>query len=298
MSSISKCCIENNIKLKKVEYLKNSIIIYSDDTKYLLKEGNNDLELFDYFEKVGFHNYLHRINKDNNDYSLYIYCDDINSDKDLKIKGLIDVISTLHLKTMYYTELSTNQFDQLYNNINKEIEYTRNYYLDLQDYIEEYPFPKIDHLFLIKNISMIYQILLLSKKKLDEWYNMKKLNLRKSYIIGDNNSLDNFRFCDNSYFINYNKCHEDIFIYDLVYLYKNEVLNVDFIEVFNLYKEKILLEDEEINLFKALICIPNKITFSKDMYENTIKINNLLDYISRTFSIVLEKNEENQEANE
>ena len=43
-----------------------------------------------------------------------------------------------------------------YKEIKDRIEYLTNYYLDLQDYIERFSFPRIDYYYLIKNISKFY----------------------------------------------------------------------------------------------------------------------------------------------
>lgn len=54
-----------------------------------------------------------------------------------------------------------------YKNVKDKIEYLRNYYLDLQDYIERFSFPRIDYYYLIKNISQFYVVLDKAKVILD-----------------------------------------------------------------------------------------------------------------------------------
>ena len=93
--------------------------------------------------------------------------------------------------------------DDIYNTINDSITYIRNYYLDYQDYIESFEFPRIDYLFLIKNISLVYKSLNISKDKLDKWY-------------------------------------------------KN---------------------NDDKYLFYSIICIPERMMFSKDIYENIVILN-------------------------
>ena len=117
--------------------------------------------------------------------------------------------------------------DDIYNIINDSITYIRNYYLDYQDYIESFEFPRIDYLFLIKNISLLYKALNISKEILDKWY-----------------------------------------------------------------KDK-----DEKYLFYSIICIPEKIMFSKDIYKNIVKINRLFNHTNNSIKFVLEKNKEDEKTN-
>lgn len=117
--------------------------------------------------------------------------------------------------------------EELYKIIDDRITYIMNYYLDYQDYIENFEFPRVDYLFLIKNISIFYKSLNLSKEKINQWY----------------------------------------------------------------------MDNDVENLFDSLICIPKKIIFSKDIYENTVVINRELKRINKIKKINLEKNEKYKETN-
>ncbi|MBQ9019322.1 MAG: hypothetical protein IJ097_03295 [Bacilli bacterium] len=61
--------------------------------------------------------------------------------------------------------------NNIYNRIDKRINYLMDYYLDWQDYIERFSFPRIDYYYLINNISSFYTMLKLSKKYLKKWNN-------------------------------------------------------------------------------------------------------------------------------
>ena len=56
------------------------------------------------------------------------------------------------------------------NDILKEtIEYLRDYYLDWNDYIERFSFPRMDYYYLLINISSFYKMIDLSFYRLDEY---------------------------------------------------------------------------------------------------------------------------------
>lgn len=86
------------------------------------------------------------------------------------------------------------------NNVLKEtIDYLRNYYLDWQDYIERFSFPRMDYYYLLINISSFYKVLDLLSKKLEEWDNEDEISLfyilsyMPKKIIFSKNIYSNFK---------------------------------------------------------------------------------------------------------
>lgn len=75
--------------------------------------------------------------------------------------------------------------------INNKIEYLMNYYLDLQDYIERFSFPRIDYYYLLKNISKFYEVLNKAKYYLDNNEKEKALTLLPQKIEFTNNIYQN-----------------------------------------------------------------------------------------------------------
>lgn len=151
--------------------------------------------------------------------------------------------------------------EEVYKNIQLEIDNTFKYYLDLQDYIEELLVPKVDYSFLLKNMSLIYSILTLSKGKLDDWY--------KTGIVSNYDYIHNYanRYKDNYYRINNNESFVDSNI-----------------------------NAQECNLFFSMICIPWKIEFISDSYTNILLIKELLNYVNYTSNLVLEEDKKYQKA--
>jgi hypothetical protein len=69
------------------------------------------------------------------------------------------------------------------NDILKEaIEYLRDYYLDWNDYIERFSFPRMDYYYLLINISSFYKMIDLSFYRLDE-YKKDDSELNLFYVL-------------------------------------------------------------------------------------------------------------------
>lgn len=69
------------------------------------------------------------------------------------------------------------------NNVLKEtIEYLRDYYLDWNDYIERFSFPRMDYYFLLINISSFYKMIDLSLYRLEE-YEKEDNELNLLYVL-------------------------------------------------------------------------------------------------------------------
>lgn len=64
------------------------------------------------------------------------------------------------------------------NELKEAIEYLRDYYLDWNDYIERFSFPRMDYYYLLINISSFYKMIDLSFYKLGKYEkNNNELNL-------------------------------------------------------------------------------------------------------------------------
>ena len=259
----------------------------------MLKEDSFDRKLFSYFEDIQYQYYLKKINEDIDPYSLYLYPMDGEKDFDSVGVKLIEAITNLQLKTVYDEEMSNEEFESIYQKIVDDIDYQMKYYLDWQDYIENFSFPRIDYYYLLLHISLFYKILRRARHYLDLWYQKKKLIFRKCYSI-HNVSFSNFIASNSSCFLDFGSCYKDFLITDFVCFYKNELLSFDMNSLFDIYKKNLFLSEEEILLFKTFICIPKKLEFSKNVYDNTVSIYYLLEYIEKTHSF-LEEYEKYQE---
>lgn len=92
------------------------------------------------------------------------------------------------------------------NNILKEtIEYLRDYYLDWNDYIERFSFPRLDYYYLLINISSFYNMIDFSLYRLEKYEDDNdELNLiyvlisMPKKIVFTNCIYDNFKIIKSS----------------------------------------------------------------------------------------------------
>lgn len=173
------------------------------------------------------------------------------------------------VKEICYTDDSINE---IYKKITDDMDSIFNYYLNMQDKIEEMLYPSESFYILIINVSKIYYLVDLGRFFLDKWMSNKNKIIRKIPII--NNRINNVNNTDYKYIVSL----VDSF-------YKERKLTINEIESF-------VLKDYEMFNFLGLISIIPKISgVDKD------EVVSLINYVDKTYNYVLEKYKEYQEKN-
>lgn len=282
----------------KIVYQSNCRIVSKDDQKYLRKiRKSNKEELFEYLKNKGFQNFLPYIEQ-KKDYELYRYIEDIKIPKEDKAIELMYVLSLLHTTTTTYQDIDIDKMKELFETTKEKITFLRNYYLDLQDYIETKEFMSPAEQLLMRNISNFYKALNYSEYKLNSWYKVKEKTSKERIVQLHNNlSLEHFLKEDVAYLVNWDKAKKDYVIYDFINFYKHEYLNLEMTSLFELYQSKYQYTEEEQLLFESLISLPPQIIFNKTNYINTINTKNIVTYVIKTSEFLSKQNEENQESN-
>ncbi len=282
--------------VQSVEYHKNYLIVKCENQKYYCQKIDYSLsKLLTYFQKIDF-SYVGPLTHYDDHYLLY--CINQKEEKnDLKGKKLIQVLSSLHQKSVIIKEYSLEEKQKKYDFIHSMIESRMKYYLSLQDEIDEYYFPPPAYYLFIKNISKVYSLLHYAFQQLDIWYQNEKLEYRDVFLI-HNVCFDNFHFGDSCFFYDYGNENRGEPIYDVLSFFRKELFEIDLDSLFSLYQEVFPLRDEEISLFFCMLAIPDEISFQNYDFQNTILVRKFVNSIDKISSFLLEKNEENQETNE
>lgn len=296
MNNISLCIDTFHLQIHKIEKKKNYIILYGKDKKYLLKEKSINKEIYEYLKTIEYPYFVPIINNEMDPYTLSIYVDEVTNDDILKGKKIIEALLYIHNKSIYEETLTENEKKGIYEKIKKVLEEKERYYEELQNYIEEFSFPRVDYYYLINNISLFYKSIWTSRSFLEKWYEENPSIMMKAMTI-QNVSLDNFVFSSTSYFIDINSCLEDYRIYDLVNFYREDALKTSLSSLLKKYNSQSPLTSSEQTLLNCLISIPDTIPFTNHIYQNTVKIKNSLDKIDKTFILVSEKNKEDEKTN-
>ena len=294
---IKKVLGENDLSLNNISYRGHSRIITTNKGKFVIKEKKSNLkEIYDYLNVKKYYSYLPITNDYNDSYELYPFVEEVNTDNSSKAVDMVYELAMLHVKTTTYEEVNLDEIKKLYEETNKRIDYLYKYYLDLQDYIESNVYMAPAEYLLIRNISIIYQLLRFSKEKLDAWYQEKEKLKKERYVLLNNNlKLDHFLEGENNYFINWSKARRGIVVYDFLNFFHNNYLELDMKSLYDLYQTKYPFTKDEENLFLALLAIPSEVNFKNSNYINTIKVKNLVVYLNKVMVFALKEDEKYQE---
>ena len=288
MKRLNKILKKNSLRVNSYEKNGRVIIIGTQDGKYVIKKTKDNKEIFNYLITRNFNYYPDIIDYSDN-YEITKYINNIEIPEEQKINDLIKLVAHLHLKTTYYKELDNSQYKQIYEDLNNNIEYLTEYYNDLINIIDTKVYMSPPEYLLARNISIIFSSLNYCHNKLEEWYkDVCKLDKYRVAVIHNNLKLSHFIKNHNDYLISWDKSKIDSPIFDLYKLYNNHVLDFNFEDILKKYEEIYPLTKEELNLFKILISMPNKIEFESSNYETCKNIGKELDKIYKTEKLVKE----------
>ena len=151
---------------------------------------------------------------------------------------------------------------------------------------------------LINNISKFYKALNYAEQKIDSWY-FEKENQKQERVVQLHNNLelDHFLKEEQPYLINWDKSTRGIPIFDFLIFYKKEYQTLEMNSLFDLYQSKYSFYKDELLLFQSLISIPEKITFEKTNYINTLNTKKVIIYIDKTNDFLSKYNEKDESTN-
>ena len=266
----------------------NALIVKSKDKNIIVKKKKNNNKIFDYLNSRSFR-YYPKILKENDDYRIIEYINDIDMPEEQKMMDMIDLVSLLHYKTTYYKEVDEDDYKKIYEDINGNIEHLNSYYLDLINIIESKVYMSPSEQLLAFNISKIFSALNYCKDKIDEWLKIIEEKKKQRFVVLHNNlEINHFIRNNDPYLISWDKAKIDIPIFDLYKLYKKSSLNYDFESILKRYEKNYPLLEEERILFFILITLPDKLEFSNNEYENTKLVSKQIDNLYKTDKLIEE----------
>lgn len=278
--------------MKIIRYINTAKLIEEDNNYYILKPRKIEIEdIYSNLISRNFNNFLSPI-EINNSYEKYEFINELNSSDDDRSNDIVYLMSLLHNKTTSFNEVNENELKTRFEDIIKLLDETYEYYSNLQNNIEEEIYMSPAEQLLMNNISKIYYLLNVSRKNIEDYYEIisnKKVE-RKSIIHG-NLKMNHILESKEKYLISWNNSKKEIPVYDLVKFYKNEYEKIELSSLYENYKSKYKLNEEEENLFISLISIPNIIKLDKTNYIDCININGLVDYVDKTIAFISKQNQ-------
>lgn len=291
MNSIKNIVDKYDLSVRKIEEKKNIKILNTDKGKYVLKNSfQRENGLYEYLQNKNFDFLLDKEELDS--YDIFPFVDEINQEKGEKAIDLVFILSILHNKTLFYRKIVMDKVKETYEDYDAKINYLNYYYHDLQDVIEQKVYMSPAEYLLIRNISLIYSSIEYAKESLHKWY-QEKIKQKKERVVLLHNRpcLEHILIGDSKKLISWDKYEKDIPIYDFLYFYKKDFMEVEMISLFNLYQSRFEYTYDEYLLFSSLICIPEKIEFTKNNYQNSLNVFNLVKYTNKTKDFILKENE-------
>ena len=261
---IKKIIKNYNITPDKYTIKKNVIIIYENNNKYVLKKNNiNTVKIYNYLLSRNFNSFPKIINNDYNlGYTVYEYIENIDYPKEQKAIDIINVMSQLHNKTTYYTDVIKDEYEKTILKLKERLNYIYNYYTDLINIAEKSIYMSPKEYMLSRNISKIFSAILYCNnliKKIEEILEDKKK--KRIVLLHGNLELEHLRKNTKPFLISWDKAHEGIPIYDFYNFFEKEYSKLDFNILFIEYIKKYPLLKEEAYMLFIMISIPIKIEY-------------------------------------
>lgn len=283
MHEINEILKKYNIHPKKYEKNKNVIYVETDGKKYVVKERKTEQKILEYLKSRSFNYMPERITNEKEKYEIMEYIEEYDIPKEQKIIDLINLISLLHNKTTHYKEAKEDDFKEIYEDINNNIEHLYTYYNDIMTIIETKVYMSPSEYLTARNISLIYETLYNLKEELEKWYKLVKEKKKQRLVVLHNNlEIDHILVNKNKYLISWNKSKIGMPIFDLYKLYKTSALEFEFGELLKLYEKNYPLKEAERKLFFILISLPPKIEKKETEYESTKEAGKIIEYIAKT----------------
>lgn len=269
-------------------------ILETTSGDFIIKPKNKDInELYNYLTNRGFINFPKIIDASRDEVNVFEYVEDTKLPKEQKCEDLIELIASLHNKTSYFKEVSSDKFKTIYENIKSNINYLTNYYNTLYEigFNEDYESPS--NYLLLRNYYKLDASLKYAEKELDEWYFLVTSE-NKIRVATLHNNLELNHLRDNK-LISWDNYIIDTPVIDIVKLYKKEWNNIEFSEILSRYMYKFPLLDYEKKLLFILITLPPENKKSNNEFERCQNVSNLIDYVFKTEELIRPYNTHDEE---
>lgn len=279
-----------NLKPSGYEKKGKSLIVTTDDGRYVYKEGRLNKEIFDYLKSRNFDYMPKYLTNFNDEYQLMEYVDDFSIPDEQKILDLVHVVALLHSKTTHYKEIDLDYYEQIFDDLNNNLDYLYTYYTDIITLIESKVYMSPYQQLFARNVSVIYKAIDDNKKRLLNWHkHIKEKRKERRVFIHNNLNLSHFFVSDKPYLISWDKAKIASPVFDLYKLYMNHGLDFDFDVLLERYEKYYPLLGSEKELFFILISQPLLIDFKDSEYNNCKHINNMVNMILKTDKFILPK---------
>ena len=288
MNDIRNIVDRYNLRINKYTKKNNNVLLDTDKGKYFIKEKKVDKEdLFNYLNTKKFINYIGPYDYFDKKYEIYKYLDEIKIDNNDKAQDIIYLASILHNKTSFYKRITKDEIKKEYEEFIQRINNLTLYYEKLKSTIEEKTYPSPSEYLLLRNISLIFTSIDSSSFFINKWYEKVKDNYKRRISkIHGNLSLSHIIEEESPYLISWDNSKDSSPVIDFLIFFKNNYLDIDFNNLYDIYNLKYpLLIDEKLLLYAHLL-LPEKLDLKASEILNTKEVYKLIEYLKRANELV------------
>ncbi|MDD3896086.1 MAG: hypothetical protein PHP49_03570 [Bacilli bacterium] len=279
--------INEILKPNKITITGKSKILCTENGKCVIKEKNKDVKsLYNYLNTRQFNNYPEIIDEVDNKY-VYEYLDSVNIPNNQKASDMADLLALLHNKTAYFKPITADYIKNIYEEIQNNIRYLKEYYEKLFKKIASEVIMSPSNYLLIRNSSKLFANLKYIEDELDNWFKLMTDKTKERVVYCHNNlTIDHYIKNKNDYLISWDNYSIDTPILDLINLYTNDYNKYEFSNFLENYNQKFPLSKEELKLFFIMISLPKEVNYSIYEFDNTRKVNEMLTYVYKTEMLI------------
>lgn len=279
--------INEILKPNKITITGKSKILCTENGKCVIKEKNKDVKsLYNYLNTRQFNNYPEIIDEVDNKY-VYEYLDSVNIPNNQKASDMADLLALLHNKTAYFKPITADYIKNIYEEIQNNIRYLKEYYEKLFKKIASEVIMSPSNYLLIRNSSKLFANLKYIEDELDNWFKLMTDKTKERVVYCHNNlTIDHYIKNKNDYLISWDNYSIDTPVLDLINLYTNDYNKYEFSNFLENYNQKFPLSKEELKLFFIMISLPKEVNYSIYEFDNTRKVNEMLTYVYKTEMLI------------
>lgn len=195
--------------------------------------------------------------------------------------------SLLHNSTVYFKDVSTKKYKEIYNKLIDNVDYMKEVYNKLIFNIDKEIYPSPSAYLFSRNYSLFISNLLYIEKELNAYYRLVKDKTKERVCLCHGNlRSDNIFKSDDIVLTGWDKYVTDSPVLDIYLLYKNEYDNIDFNEFLKKYFENFNYSNEEKVLLKILISMPLDLEYKGSEVNKIKDINKCLNYINKSNELI------------
>ena len=271
----------------------NSVYLVSDKTiTYAIKLNTNNYDIYKYLLSKGFNYFPDNYSNINVNYDITKYIIPLEVNQTEKVNDYLKLLSILHFKTSYKREVNLDEIKINYEKLINEINDLRRYYISINDKLDKERFLSPADYLLLRNITLIYSVLNIIEKLLNKTY--EKIKDSKSIrvaLLHNNLSLDHLIINEGEYLISWDKSYFDSPINELNSFYRKYYNYIDINDFLLIYEKSNKLSAIEKALLIIVLSVPKKIEFINNNYENTVLVNNEINYLKSIYELITKYND-------